>query len=85
MKRHFFDQWFLLHVLVGAAGRTMGLSQTTYVLSHITYEILSNTQAGMKFLNSIPFWPPKHEIDELENVIADPFWGWVGWSLANNF
>ena len=84
MERHFFDYWLLLHIIVGALGRTMGLSQTTYVVSHITYEIISNTEGGMRFLNRIPFWPPKPNIDKFENVLGDPFWGWVGWSLTNN-
>lgn len=84
MERHFFDQWFLVHILVGAGGHLLGLSETAYVLTHISYEILSNTDKGMELLNRIPFWPPKREKDEVVNVLGDPFWGWIGWSIANN-
>ena len=84
MKRHFFDQWLLLHILVGAGAHYVGLSHTTYLVTHISYEILSNTDKGMKLVNRLPFWPPKKEKDEMVNFVGDPFWGWIGWTIANN-
>ena len=84
MKRHFFDQWLLLHILVGAGAHYVGLSHTTYLVTHISYEIFSNTEKGMKLVNRLPFWPPKKEKDEMVNFVGDPFWGWIGWTIANN-
>ena len=82
MNRHFFDEWLWLHVAVGFLGYSVGLSEIHYVLAHSVYELLSNTETGMNFVNKIPLWPNKPEIDSMENIIADPFWGWVGWRLG---
>jgi hypothetical protein len=84
-ERHFFDQWLWLHIGVGIFGNVLGFSEFSYVITHATYEILSNTDSGMKFLNRIPFWPAKPAKDEAVNFLGDPFWGWVGFKLYNNF
>ena len=82
MDRHFFDGWLWLHVAVGILGYTIGLSEIHYVLTHGAYELLSNTETGMDIVNKLPLWPNKPGIDRMENILADPFWGWVGWRLG---
>lgn len=84
MERHFFDKWLWLHVGVGMLGYTAGINELHYVLIHSAYELLSNTQTGMEIVNKIPLWPNKPDIDPVENILADPFWGWVGWRLGKS-
>ena len=84
MERHFFDKWLWLHVGVGIFGYAIGISEFHYVLSHGAYELLSNTETGMAVVNKIPLWPSKPNIDSLENILADPFWGWVGWRVGKS-
>ena len=70
--------------MVGFTGNFLGLSETAYILSHALYEILSNTEAGKKAVNNILIWPQKDDFDSLDTMLGDPFWGWVGWRLADS-
>ena len=83
MERGFFDKWLFLHVAVGMLGNAVGIREFHYVLTHSAYELLSNTETGMAIVNQIPLWPSKPDVDRMELMIADPFWGWVGWRLAD--
>ncbi len=82
MERSVFDKWMLLHIGVGFLGFHTGISEKNYIITHTAYELLSNTSFGMEFVNGIPLWPKKENRDDAWNMIADPFWGWVGFRLA---
>lgn len=81
-ERNLFDQWLWVHIAVGICGNLVGFSEFIYVLTHVSYEILSNTEGGMRFLSKLPFWPPKGKKDRAVNYIGDPLWGWVGFKIA---
>lgn len=83
MGRVFTDKFSLLHFACGIIVYYWGMSVVVWFIIHGLFEILENTQTGMKYINMISLWPGgKDEKDTVINSIGDQFYGLVGWFCA---
>jgi len=89
MGVYFFDQYSLLHFSVGVVSYFWGMKLKVFTILHILFEILENTQVGMKFISNFTLWPGgKSKSDSLTNMISDVIFGVAGWYVAkllNNY
>jgi hypothetical protein len=80
----FTDKYSLLHFATGVVVYYWGMSLTAWIIIHIIYEYVENTQLGIKIINKITLWPGgKDKPDMLINRIGDIFYGLLGWAVAN--
>jgi hypothetical protein len=83
MGRVFTDKFSLLHFACGIIVYYWGMSFDAWFVIHGLFEILENTQTGMKYINQISLWPGgKNEKDTVINSIGDQFYATLGWSCA---
>jgi hypothetical protein len=84
MGTKIFDQYTYLHFAVGIIVYFWGISILNLFILHSIFEILENTQMGMKLINNyIVFWPGgKSQSDSIINVIGDTIGVIIGWSSA---
>jgi len=83
MGKKFIDQFSLLHLSVGVILYFFGVNFYVSVLIHILFEIIENSKRGIKFINTLTFWPGgKPAADNLRNSISDTIFFIIGWILA---
>ena len=83
MGKYLFDQYSLLHFSVGVVAYFWGFKFPTWAFAHLIFEIIENSKLGMKFINSLYFWPGgKPEADTFINILGDNIVGLLGWLLA---
>lgn len=78
------DQFSLLHLATGIIAYFFGIKLIYWFILHVIFEILENTELGMKIINSnIKFWPGgKPKANSFINRIGDTFFSIMGWQLA---
>lgn len=84
MGIHIFDQYSLLHFASGVIAYFFGLTFNKWLIIHFMFEILENTQIGMKIINKyFFFWPGgKPYRDTNINILGDNISSIIGWYIA---
>ena len=84
MGKQLFDQYTLLHIAVGVVAYFWGLNIVSWLILHTIFEIIENTEFGIKFINKhITFWPGgKPYADYNINIFGDTIGALIGWGLA---
>ena len=86
MGYNFIDQYSLLHLASGIIAYFWDISLRTWIILHIMFEFMENTEAGMNVINNyITFWPggkPRRDSDV--NILGDNISAGVGWLLAQS-
>ena len=84
MGKQLFDQYTLLHIAVGVVAYFWGLNIVSWLILHTIFEIIENTEFGIKIINKyITFWPGgKPYADYNINIFGDTFGALIGWGLA---
>jgi len=79
-----FDQFTYLHFASGILAYFWGIPFILWVVLHTIFEIMENTEFGMKLINKyIFFWPGnKPYKDSVNNIIGDTLGTIVGWVSA---
>ncbi len=79
-----FDQYTYLHFAAGIVSYFWGVSLIHWIIVHIIFEVIENTQVGIKFINTYFTWWPggKPKPDSLINSIGDTFGAFMGWISA---
>jgi len=88
MGIYFFDQYSILHLAVGIVMYFLGFQINNWIIIHILFEIIENTETGIIFINDYlkSFWPGgKERPDSLINSIGDTFFGILGWYIGYYF
>ena len=89
MGKKLFDQYTYLHFAVGIVSFYWDVSLKNLIIIHTFFEILENTEIGMKIINQIKYWPGgKQYSDSLINMVGDTIGVIIGWytaSLVNNY
>jgi hypothetical protein len=90
MGKQFLDQYSLLHFAVGIIVYFWGISAINWNMIHILFELIENTDIGMKIINNVfILWPGgKNYTDSYVNNIGDLLIGYLGWvtaSLLDNY
>tara|TARA_R110002074_G_scaffold360335_1_gene533084 strand:- start:482 stop:760 length:279 start_codon:yes stop_codon:yes gene_type:complete len=79
----FTDNYSFLHFSVGAVLYYWNLSIENLIIIHTIFEILENTQQGMKIIQGFPLWPGgKQHADSYMNMLGDTIWVILGWTVA---
>lgn len=84
MGTQYFDQYTYLHFAVGVIGYFWNISLFHWIILHTIFEILENSQMGIRFINNyIVFWPGgKPKPDAIINNIGDTIGAILGWLSA---
>ena len=84
MGNQFLDQYSLLHFSTGVVAYFFGISATKWLVIHIGFEFVENTQFGMDFINkNLYFWPGgKPRSDDFINMVGDTGAAMLGWWVA---
>lgn len=86
MGKNVFDQYTLLHFAVGVIAYFFGFGIITTLVLHIIFEIVENSEPGMRFINTYlaNVWPGgKPYADSFGNsMIGDNIGTMLGWTLA---
>ena len=82
-----FDKYSLLHFGSGAVARALGIRLFWWMIAHIVFEFVENTEGGMKFINeNLTWWPGgKNRADDWINIVGDNISAAVGWVVANKY
>ena len=86
MGNQLLDQYSLLHFASGVAAYFWGVPPVEWFFTHLAFEVLENTESGMRFINkSLTFWPGgKPKADTAINILGDNVSAMVGWWCASN-
>jgi hypothetical protein len=81
MGKFLFDKYSILHFISGFIAYSLGVSLVLWILIHMTFEILENTEEGMYFIrNYLVFWPGgKDKADAMINILGDNISAILGW------
>ena len=83
MGRTFADKYSLLHFGSGVIAQFLGLSWQTWAVLHLGFELGENTPWGMRFINTLPFWPGgKDYADAWINILGDNVFAILGYWFA---
>lgn len=85
MGIHLLDQYTLLHFAVGVLAYFWGISFLNTFIIHTIFELVENTQIGMKFINTYfeGIWPGgKFYPDSSINMVGDTIGIMMGWLVA---
>jgi hypothetical protein len=84
MGKTFMDEYSLLHAAVGVVAYFWGISLENWMILHSVFEILENTDVGMKFINTYVKMCPggKTRKDTCLNSVSDTIFAMVGWIIA---
>ena len=79
-----FDQYTLLHFATGVITYFWGISLGWFIFLHTAFELLENTQLGMRIINRyVTFWPGgKPQADSVLNRFGDSIAAVLGWIMA---
>jgi len=81
MGLYFADEYSLLHFASGVIAQFLGLSFWQWFFLHIIFEIVENSDMGLKMSKKLSFILPgvKYEKDSLLNMVGDQFFAVLGW------
>ena len=83
MGKDFFDRFTLLHFATGVLAYHWSMNELFFLGAHTAFELLENTEAGMRAIRAIPVWPGgKARADSWENMVGDTLGAWAGWRAA---
>ena len=84
MGKQLFDRFTLLHIAVGVIMFYWDISFTNTIIFHTIFELLENTDIGMKIINThITQWPGgKSHADAPINMLGDTIGVALGWYIA---
>lgn len=84
MGLQYFDKYTYLHFAVGIVVYFWNISLLNWIILHIIFELLENTQNGVYIINQyIKFWPGgKPKPDAIINSVGDFFGAVLGWLSA---
>jgi len=84
MGKQLFDQYTLLHFCVGVVIYFWGIKLSTWMILHVIFEFIENTDLGMNFINTfLSFWPGgKYQSDMSMNKLGDNVGAFAGWLCA---
>jgi len=83
MGLRLFDQYTYLHFATGVVVYFWNISLSVWILLHTVFEILENTEIGMKLINTFPIWPGgKPYADTIANSFGDTLGALMGWVSA---
>ena len=79
-----FDQYTYLHFASGIMSYYWGLSLTTWMVIHLLFELIENSQPGINLINTyLFFWPGgKPKADSKMNIVGDNIGAFLGWYSA---
>jgi hypothetical protein len=84
MGTKIFDEYSFLHFATGAVAYYWGITAFWLFIVHSIFELLENTETGMKIINSFPIWPGgKSHPDNLINRVGDTISALIGWFIAD--
>ena len=81
MGLYFFDQYSILHFAAGVIAYFWDLSFKTNIIINIIFEIVENSENGMKTINqNFKIWPGgKPKSDSFINSVTDILFACIGW------
>jgi len=84
MGANFIDQYAYLHFAAGIIAYFWGISLTVWIILHILFELVENTQTGIYIINRyLTFWPGgKPQPDAIINTVGDTLLAALGWISA---
>ena len=84
MGNGFIDKYSYLHFATGIISYFFDISFFNWFILHTIFEIIENTDIGIKFINRyLIFWPGgKEKPDSFINNIGDTIFALVGWISA---
>ena len=85
MGNKFYDQYSLLHFSVGVVAYFIGIPLIIWNVIHILFEIVENTDFGIRFINKYLLWfwaGGKDKPDKVINNIGDIVFGALGWIIS---
>lgn len=83
MGKLIFDQFTYLHFASGIIAFFWGISLLHWMILHMLFELLENTDIGLHIINNFTFWPGgKPYKDSVINVIGDNIGTFIGWLSA---
>ena len=84
MGHQLFDQFTYLHFAVGIIAYFWNISLVYWIVLHIIFEFVENTQIGINIINKyIVFWPGgKPKPDSIINQLGDTSGAILGWLSA---
>ena len=85
MGQQFLDQYSILHFSSGAIAYFWGIDFFKWLLIHASFEVVENTEGGMKFINeNLTWWPGgKPKADKMLNILGDNAAALLGWWVAS--
>lgn len=89
MGTYFFDQYSILHMASGIIAYFFGIKLIHWIIIHVLFEYIENTQYGMNFINSYlkNIWPGGKDKKDtfINSMVGDNFFAIVGWCIAYYF
>ncbi len=87
MSQVFTDEFSLLHFATGIVAQFMGLSLAHWFVVHVTFELVEDTQTGVRVINKLfgKIWPgggKKVPDSFLNSELGDNFYAVLGWVFA---
>jgi hypothetical protein len=84
MGNQLLDQYSLLHYASGIIAYFWGIPIEVFFAAHVSFEVIENTNSGMKFINeTLTFWPGgKPRADSFTNIIGDNISALLGYYSA---
>lgn len=78
------DKYSLLHFAAGITAQFWGTPLVPFLAGAAAFELLENTDAGMRLIRQLPFWPGgKDRADHPLNMVGDVLFAALGWLLAD--
>jgi len=81
-----FDEYSLLHFAVGVIARHWNIAFLVFLVAHIIFELVENTNPMMYFINTyLKAWPGGKSSPDtfLNSQVGDNLSAAVGWWLAD--
>jgi hypothetical protein len=84
MGKAVLDQYSLLHFAVGIVAYFWGVGAWATLVVHTLFELLENTEKGMRWINTYATWWPggKPYADTVKNSIGDTVATMLGWWVS---
>lgn len=85
MGKNICDQYSLLHFSAGVCAYFWNISLQKWIIFHILFELIENTQFGMGIINTYfqKWWPGgKPSSDTFINSMSDNVFAILGWLAA---